>query len=108
MGRDTKTRLQTSLFLYKLATLPKQKKKKMAAASIAQKVWTESDPSNKAAMCSSLRNSQELGLQLRFAAEKGRVLEVRKLLTAGAPVLRDAVSKNTIFTLYSTYVASEL
>ncbi len=38
------------------------------------------------------RSCQELGLQLRFAAEKGRLLEVRKLLSAGAPIIGDIVS----------------
>ncbi len=33
------------------------------------------------------RSCQVLGLQLRFAAEKGRLLEVKKLLSAGAPTL---------------------
>lgn len=35
---------------------------------------------------------QELGLKLRYAAEKGRLHEVRKLLVARAPILRDPVS----------------
>ncbi len=70
----------------------------MATASV-QKVWTESDfssNSNNTGVCSSLRKSEELGLQLRFAAEKGRLLEVRKLLAAGAPVLRDANGLNAL------------
>lgn len=66
----------------------------MAVTSAAeQNIWTESDAADSnTAACAALRNSQELGLQLRFAAEKGRVVEVRKLLSSGAPVLRDAVS----------------
>lgn len=70
----------------------------MATATLMQKFYGEgagdiTDASTTSpGVCSSLRNSQELGLQLRFAAEKGRMLEVRKLLAAGAPVLRDAVS----------------
>lgn len=37
-------------------------------------------------------SGQEIGLQLRSAAERGRLLDVRKLLSCGAPVLKDSVS----------------
>lgn len=41
---------------------------------------------------SMLRYEEEMGLQLRFACERGRLLDVKKLLSIGAPILRDAVS----------------
>ena len=40
----------------------------------------------------SLQSNQELGLKLRFAAERGKLSEVRKLLSGGAPAMKDAVS----------------
>ncbi len=52
------------------------------------------------------RSCQELGLQLRFAAEKGRLLEVRKLLSAGAPIIRDIVSIIILIIGYLHYYTS--
>lgn len=46
------------------------------------------------AMHSPQQSGQEMGLQLRFAAERGRLQDVRKMLAAGAPIIRDAVSGN--------------
>ena len=39
-----------------------------------------------------LRSMQEMGLQLRFASERGRMQDVKKLMSEGAPIIRDAVS----------------
>lgn len=39
-----------------------------------------------------LRSGQEMGLQLRFASERGRLQDVRKMLASGAPILRNTVS----------------
>ena len=39
-----------------------------------------------------LQRRQEMGLQLRFACERGRLLDVKRMIAAGAPILRDAVS----------------
>ena len=81
----------------------------MAVAGLAQNVCGESDSyhSNAAAVSSSLRKSQELGLQLRFAAEKGKMVEVRKYLASGAPVLRDAVSGLEYQPFYNHYCLAE-
>jgi len=38
------------------------------------------------------QSHQELGMQLRCAAERGKLSEVRKLLSCGAPAVKDTVS----------------
>lgn len=41
------------------------------------------------------------GLQLRLAAEKGKVQEVKRLLAVGAPVTTDAVSNLLTLVLFA-------
>ena len=50
--------------------------------------------SNPEGFVSSNRSSNNLALQLRYAAERGRVHDVKKLLEAGAGIHKDSVSKN--------------
>ena len=38
-----------------------------------------------------MQQREEMGLQLRFACERGRLLDVKRMLAVGAPILRDAV-----------------
>ena len=38
------------------------------------------------------RSGLEAGLLLRSASERGRLQDVRRMLRAGAPILRDSVS----------------
>ena len=48
---------------------------------------------NMAASSTALQLSgRDMGLQLKFAAERGRLQDVTKMLAAGAPILRDPVS----------------
>lgn len=37
-------------------------------------------------------SGRDMGLQLKFAAERGRLQDVKRMLAAGAPILRDPVS----------------
>ena len=48
--------------------------------------------SNPEGYISTNRTPSELGLQLLYAAERGRAHEVKRLLAAGASLYRDAVS----------------
>jgi hypothetical protein len=41
---------------------------------------------------------RDMGLQLRFASERGRLQDVKKTLAAGAPVIRDPVSNKVMIT----------
>ena len=53
--------------------------------------------SNPEGFISSNRSGSNLALQLRYAAERGRVHEVKRLLEAGASVHKDSVrSKSSL------------
>ena len=48
--------------------------------------------SNPEGFVSSSRSSTNLALQLRYAAERGRIHDVKRLLEAGAGIHKDSVS----------------
>lgn len=49
--------------------------------------------SNPEGFVTSNRSSSNLALQLRYAAERGRVHDVKRLLEAGAGIHKDSVRK---------------